>query len=45
MNPAKATGPSKIPPKIIQLSANIIDSHFTNIIDKDIGNNRYSEKC
>ena len=45
MYPAKATGPSKIPPKIIQLSANIIDSHFTNIINKDIGNNRYSEKC
>ena len=34
MYPAKATGPSKIQPKIIQLPANIIDSHFTNIINK-----------
>ena len=26
-NPKKATGPDKIPPKIVRLSANIISSH------------------
>ena len=31
VNPKKATGPDKIPRKIIKLSTNIIDSHFTNI--------------
>ena len=38
-----ATGPDKIPPKIIKLSAHIIDSHFINIINKDIDNNRFSK--
>ena len=27
INPKKATGPDEIPPKIVKLSANIIDSH------------------
>ena len=27
INPKKATGPDKIPPKIVRLSANIISSH------------------
>ena len=39
--PKKAT-PDKIPPKIIKLSANI-DSHFVNIINKDIDNNHFPE--
>ena len=43
MNPKKATGPDKIPPKIIKLSANIIDSHLTNIINKDISQSKFSE--
>ena len=43
INPKKATGPDKIPPKIIKVSTNIIDSNFTNIINKDIDNNRFSE--
>ena len=32
----KATGPGSIPVKSIKLSANAIDSHLTNIINKDI---------
>ena len=43
LNPKKATGPDKIPPKIIKLSANIIDSHLTNIINKDISQSKFSE--
>ena len=40
INPKKATGPDKVPPKIIKLSANIIDLHFTNIT-----NNGFSENA
>ena len=43
IDPKKATGPDKIPPKIIKLSANVIDSHFTNIINNDIDKNRFSK--
>ena len=32
INPKKATSPDKIPPKIVRLSAKIIDSHLMNII-------------
>ena len=38
LNPDKATGPDKIPPKIVILSANIIDSHLANIINYDLDN-------
>ena len=41
----KSIGPDKITPKIIKLSANVIDSHFTNIINKDIDNKRFSENA
>ena len=36
MNAKKATGPDKIPPKIVKLSANLINSHLTNIIHSDL---------
>ena len=36
LNPNKATGPDKIPPKIVILSANLIDSHLANIINHDV---------
>ena len=32
LNPKKATGPDKIPVKIVKLAASVIDSHLTNII-------------
>ena len=43
LNPNKAIGPDKIPPKIVILSANIIDSHLANIINHDLDNNSFSE--
>ena len=30
INSRKATGPDKIPPKIVKMSADIINSHLTN---------------
>ena len=41
----KATGPGDIPVKFIKLSANVIDSHLANIINKDIDLNCYSENA
>ena len=41
LNPNK--GPNKIPPEIVILSANIIDSHLANIINHDLNNNSFSE--
>ena len=43
LNPNKATGLYKIPPKTVILSANIIDSHLANIINHDIDNSSFSE--
>ena len=45
LNVNKATGPDGIPAKFIRMSANVIDSHLTNIIDKDIDQNNYSENA
>ena len=33
INSREAAGPDKIPPKIVKMSANIIDFHLTNIIN------------
>ena len=44
INPKKATGPDKIPPKIVRLSANI-DSHLMNIINNDLSNNSFSNEA
>ena len=43
LNPNKATGPDKIPHKIVILSANIKDSHLANIINHDLDNNSFFE--
>ena len=45
INPKKATGPDKIPPKIVKLSANIIDSHLMNFINNDLSNNSFSNEA
>ena len=39
----KATGPDKIPPRIVRLSANIIDSHLANITNSDLLKDSFSE--
>ena len=44
INPKKATGPDKIPPKIVRLSANI-NSHLMNIINNDLSNNSFSNEA
>ena len=41
----KATGPDKIPVKIVKLAANVIDSHLTNIINDDFSNNAFSDSA
>ena len=43
VDPKIAAGPDKIPLKIIKLSANVIDSHLTNIINSDIEKKSFSE--
>ena len=45
INPKKTTGPDKIPPKIVRLSANIIDSHLMNIINNDLSNDSFSNEA
>ena len=41
--PKKAAGSDNIPPKIIKLSVNVIDSHRRNITNSDIQKNPFSE--
>ena len=43
-NPRKPTGPDFIPLKVIKFASNVIDSHFYNIIIKDLEKNKYSEE-
>ena len=43
LNTKKSSGPDHIHLRIIRSSANIIDTHLTYIINRDIENNRYSE--
>ena len=45
IKPKKATGPDKIPPKIVKLSANIIDSHLMNIVNNDLSNDSFSNEA
>ena len=43
INSRKSTGPDEIPPKIVKMSANIIDPHLTNIINSDLKRNAFSD--
>ena len=43
INIKKATGPDTIPPKLVKMSADIIDTHLCNIINKDIENSTFSD--
>ena len=45
INSRKATRPDKIPPIIVKMSANIIDSHLTNIINSDFKRNAFSDSA
>ena len=43
INIKKATGPDIIPPKLVKPSANTVNSHLCNIINKDIESNSFSD--
>ena len=43
LNPRKATGSDGVPVKILKIARNVIDSHLTNIINRDIKENIFSE--
>ena len=43
LNPRKATGPDGVPVKTLKIARNAIDSHLTNIINRDIKENKFSE--
>ena len=45
LNPNKATGPDRIPLKIIRASADIIDCHITHAINNDLEIDNYSENA
>ena len=42
---SKSCGPDKIPPKIVKLSADILDSAFVTIINDMVSNNRFPENA
>ena len=44
-DPTKEAGLDKIPPKLVKMSANIIDAHLASIINNDITKNVFSEKA
>ena len=44
-HPRKATGHHGTPIKVIKISQNVIDSHLTNKIYKDLDNNKFSENA
>ena len=41
----KATGPDKISPKIVKMSANIVYSHLPNISNSDLKRNAFSDSA
>ena len=43
VNTKKATGPDNILPKLVKLSANVIDSHLCNIINKGLQNSSFPD--
>ena len=45
LNINEAKGPHGISAKFVKISADIIDCHIANIINKDISNNKFSENA
>ena len=45
VNSRKATGPDKIPRKIVKVSANIIDYHLNNMINSGLKRNPFSDSA
>ena len=42
LNPRKTTGPGCIPLKTLIIARNVIDSHLTNVINRDIKESKFS---
>ena len=42
-NLRKATGPDGVPVNILKITRNVVDSQLTNIINRDIKENKFSE--
>ena len=42
---SKSCGPDKIPPKIAKISANILDTPLTNIINENVRDSKFSENA
>ena len=45
MHPKEATGPDKIPVKIVKLATSVIDFHLNNIINNDFSNKLFSDSA
>ena len=45
INVSKSCGPDKIPPKIVKMSADILDSTFVTIINDSVLNNKFPENA
>ena len=43
LNPSKVTGSDSVPVKILKIARHVIDSQLTNILNKDIKENKFSE--
>ena len=43
LDPTKATGPGDIPVKILEIARNVTHSHLTNVINRDIKENKFSK--
>ena len=43
LNPGKVVGPDGVPIKILKIARNFIDSHLTNILNRDIKERKFSE--
>ena len=43
LNPRIVTGPDGIPVKLLKIAGNVIDSHLTNIINRDLKESKFSE--
>ena len=43
VNTKKATGTDNIPPKLVKLSANVIDSHLWNMINKSLQSSSFPD--
>ena len=44
-NHKKATGPDAVPPKLLKMSSNLIDSHFCNAVNYNTEDKSFPRQC